>query len=133
MKIILILCLLILTGCNEVADVNIPGTYKQDKSITVQGKTTTAPEELILLDNHAFTLAPKGKAAKGISGKWEVKETADGVANSGGTEAQAIVRFTYNGKTTTGELKANIFEFKSPYGFHPDVFEYVLYVKSDDK
>ncbi|AWH86737.1 hypothetical protein HYN59_17200 [Flavobacterium album] len=133
MKIILIFCcLLTLVGCNEVADLNVPGTYKQDKSITVQGKTATTPEELTLLDDHTFTLAPKGNASNGISGKWEVKETVDGPENSGGSEAQAIVRFTYNGKTTIGELKANIFEFRSPYGFHPDVFEYVLYVKTDD-
>ncbi|MEL1244117.1 hypothetical protein AAEO56_07595 [Flavobacterium sp. DGU11] len=129
----LIFSLFILTGCNEVTDINIPGTYRQDKSITAPGKSKPAVEDLTLLENHTFTLASKDGSTKSITGEWQVKDSGSGEASSGGSEAQAVVLFTYDGKTTIGELRANILQFRAPYGFHPETFEYVLYVKANDK
>jgi hypothetical protein len=133
MKIItLIFSLLILTGCNEATEIHIPGTYTQDKGITAPGKSKPAADELTLLDNHTFTLAAKDGSSKTITGKWELKESGNGIEKPESKVPQDIVRFIYDGKIAVGELKANIIQFTAPGGFRPDVFEYVLYVKAEN-
>lgn len=122
LRIIMLLLLAGLTGCFGISEAEITGDYDVDKSVKTSKEHSY--KQLSLRDDNTFALIGNDT----IHGQWETVESGYVLGASGRKEPQATIRFNYQGKGLTGELRGNIFYFESPNVFDPD-YKSVLFVR----
>lgn len=114
-------------SCREVNGSVIGGAYASDKFIPITEGAEFGRTRLVLHPNGSFNLTED--SATLAEGSWTITESAYREGNSGRTEPQAKVEFSFDNKKIIGEFRGSIFYFADTNNFQPDVYRYIIYVK----
>lgn len=126
-RILIFLILCAVVSCREVNRSVIEGAYASDKFIPITEGAEFGSTRLILHRNGNFNLTED--SATLAKGSWTITESAYREGNSGRTEPQAKVEFSFDNKKIIGELRGSIFYFADTNNFQPDVYRNIIYVK----